>query len=223
MSGIMLWLMSNNPSSLASGFPVRLSLTQFVNNTDATSHNVPMPASIAAGDLLIMYANVDGGSGVTPTTPSGWTQIANTFNGGALRLMVYYKVAAGTEGGTTVAVALSAAETLAAHVEQIQAGTYTSTPEASTVALSVDPPSLSPSWGAAKTHWSAIVAQGSNLTSVTYPFASGQVFTSGSSGAAFSSIASCYEDNNTASNNPAAFAVSPSAANLAVTVAVRPV
>lgn len=210
-------------------YPTRLSLTTYVTDSDLTSHPIPMPATVNAGDLLLMYANCDTSSTPTPTTPTGWTQLVSTASGAAQRLMIYYKVAAGTEGGTTVNLVLSGAETVAAHVERIQAGTYQGTPEAATPVagsfLNPDPPSLTPSWGSAATHWVVVCAQGAQNTGVTaWPMPLEQTITKGATaGAAYSSMLTCYQQLTAASNNPIAFtSVSPNSNIIVTTVAVRP-
>ena len=58
-----------------------------------------MPATVDAGDLLLMHFVNDGNA--TVTTPAGWTLLNSTLNGTQVRSGWYYKLAAGTEGGTT--------------------------------------------------------------------------------------------------------------------------
>lgn len=62
----------------------------------ATSIDVPHPAGVQPNDLLVAF--VAYGAGGTPTTPSGWTQIASGQSG--VRFVAYYKVAVGDESGT---------------------------------------------------------------------------------------------------------------------------
>lgn len=83
----------------------------------ATSANVPYPASIAAGNLLILHcASYDGTT--TNGVPSGWTQLTGSpFSGGSVsQARIYYKIATGSESGT---VALTATGTKGhARIEQ---------------------------------------------------------------------------------------------------------
>ncbi|HEY3495457.1 MAG TPA: hypothetical protein VGK73_12260, partial [Polyangiaceae bacterium] len=136
---ILMRLLARNPSSNEAGswqqqllslvfpdwseFPELLSATGtgFSGDTTAThqNHNVPMPASVVAGDLLLVLFANDGSASVT--TPSGWTQLWTTPAGTttAVRFGGYAKVAAGSEGGTTVNFVTSAAEQAAAQVYRI--------------------------------------------------------------------------------------------------------
>lgn len=79
--------------------------------TDVTSHDVSLPASISAGDLLIGFLATDGGSNALTWT--GWTQVFQN-NNGACQLACYYRVADGGEGGTVVVT--SATSQQSAHV-----------------------------------------------------------------------------------------------------------
>lgn len=86
---------------------------------------VSMPASIAAGDLLIAFCstNTTGGH----STPSGWTKLKEiTEVGGGLpnTLACFTKTAAGTESGTTPSFTAGSAN-CAAHVYRIPAGKWT--------------------------------------------------------------------------------------------------
>ena len=86
---------------------------------------VSMPASIAAGDLLIAFCstNTTGGH----STPSGWTKLKEiTEVGGGFpnTLACFTKTAAGTESGTTPSFTAGSAN-CAAHVYRIPAGKWT--------------------------------------------------------------------------------------------------
>ena len=77
------------------GFPVVDSVTETLFAADATAHSGELPASIAAGDLLIaLFAN-DGNA--TVTTPSGWSSKGTLVSGTAVRGSVFAKLALGTE------------------------------------------------------------------------------------------------------------------------------
>lgn len=71
----------------------------FVNSAQATSGTLLLPTGIQAGDYIIIYLhrNTTGAPGLA----SGYTNIANqSANANAFRVM--YKVAVGTESGTSV-------------------------------------------------------------------------------------------------------------------------
>ena len=97
--------------------PVVTSVTETAFGTDTTDHYVNMPATVNAGDLLIVLFTNDRNE--TVTTPAGWTALASDANGQAVRLSVYYKIAAGTEDGTTVNFVTSSTEQAAAQVYRI--------------------------------------------------------------------------------------------------------
>lgn len=74
--------------------------------TAETSTAVLLPATVNAGDQLLIFGSVN--SAAVVATPSGWTLISsvyNTANTLAPSLCAFRKTAVGTEGGTTVAVA----------------------------------------------------------------------------------------------------------------------
>jgi hypothetical protein len=71
-----------------------------LNSTSGFTTAVPMPAGIAAGNLLLAaVANV----GTSPTTsaPSGWSLVASYSPGTTLTTYLYRKVATGSETTTT--------------------------------------------------------------------------------------------------------------------------
>lgn len=76
------------------------------STNQSTGATASMPATVVAGDLLVMFVCLDGFG--TVATPSGWTQAAvggtGSPYGGTTNVYVFTKVAAGTEGGTTVSV-----------------------------------------------------------------------------------------------------------------------
>src|SRR3972149_4008656 len=151
------------PAVPALAAPVVASVTATTFGSDTTGHLVSMPATVNAGDLLIVLFTNDGSA--TVTTPDGWTQLASTPNGSAVRLSVYYKKAAGTEGGTTVDFVTSAAEQAAAQVYRITDWDGTTPPAISSAATgsspSPDPASLNPTgWGVEDTLWLAVAGGG---------------------------------------------------------------
>lgn len=73
-----------------------------VDSTTSTAQTITAPATVNAGDLLLLFdfsANYSG----TPTNvvPTGFTQI-NTDTSSNTRTTISYKIAAGTEGGSTI-------------------------------------------------------------------------------------------------------------------------
>jgi len=209
--------------------PVVASVTETAFGTYTTDHYVDMPATVNAGDLLIALFTNDGGA--TVTTPSGWTQLASTANGSAVRLSVYYKIAAGTEGGTTVNFVTSAnEEEAAAQVYRITNWHGTTPPEISTAATGTstrpDPASLDPAgWDVADTLWLAVAGQdrGDQGPTIAYP----AYYTDGISTLSSATTDSCRTLSArrvlaAASENPGAFTIPASEEWVAFTIAVRP-
>lgn len=191
---------------------------------DATNHNVGMPATVNAGELLLCLFCNDGSA--TVTTPSGWTQRWSLNNGSNVRLSAYYRIADGSEGGTQVNFVTSAAETAVARVYRITNWHGTSAPEAATATGSTstpDPPAVTPSWGAQDTLWIACHGRSSTVTLSSYPtdYSNGTNDSSGS-GTTHAQLAVARRELAAASENPVAFTLSGSAAWVAATVAVAP-
>lgn len=147
----------------------------------STNHNVTMPATVDAGDLLLVLLASDGTAGVT--TPSGWTELFSTtdpdtgFGDSAeFRLGAYAKDAAGNEDGTTVNFVTSGSEPAAAHVIRVAAsaweGTISTALATATSATgentSPNPPTANPAWGSLDTLWVPVMGHYSTST-VTAP------------------------------------------------------
>ena len=209
--------------------PAVASVTQTAFSSDTTTHNVSMPATVNAGDLLIVLFTNDGSA--TVTTPAGWTPLASTAEGSHVRLSVYYKKAAGTEGGTTVNFDTSASEQAAAQVYRITDWHGTTPPEISTAATNAgstapDPASLNPAgWGVADTLWLAVAGQdrGNQLGTTTYP----PSYTNGTSTVSSNDNVCCRTLSArralvAASEDPGAFTIPASEQWVAFTIAVRP-
>lgn len=77
-----------------------------VTNAVSTVHNVTLPDGIAAGEHILIFGQLDRERN-PPTPPAGFTQLYYTKADPGLGC--WYKVAAGTEGGTTVTFNFSVA------------------------------------------------------------------------------------------------------------------
>lgn len=79
----------------------------YTERSAETSTNVPYPTTVNAGDMLYMLAAINSTSTTAITLPTGWTQLDQHVTAGGVGpdVFVARMVAAGTEGGTTVAVA----------------------------------------------------------------------------------------------------------------------
>jgi len=143
-------------------FPTRDSFIREVFAGNTTAHLVDMPATVDSGDLLLVFFTNDGG-GRTVTTPVGWTELfSEGFGAGSAGVLhsAFYKIAAGTEGGTTVDFVTSHTETAIAHTLRVTSWHGTTPPESGTPAEATsttpDPPNFNPDgWDAEDTLWIA--------------------------------------------------------------------
>ena len=130
-----------------------------------TSHAVDLPTSIVAGERLVVFfltAELR-----TVDTPAGWTKVEDYAQNG-LRLVSYSKVAVGsdsltvTTSGTTNSVHTSYRIATDGGIEIGGQNTATSV-------TSIDPGSLTPSWGSGKHLWFAVCGLGENRTITANP------------------------------------------------------
>ncbi len=201
--------------------------------SDSTNHNIAMPGTTAAGDLLLMFFSYDSNGNPTITDPDGsggWTQLAavNSANNGATG-SVWAKVATGSDG-TTVNFVSSNTQSAAARVYRILAsewhgdltGVEVSNSTGSTTS-SPNPPALTPSWGKTNNLWFAYVAGGTHTGVSSYPagYGNGQ-HASGNTGTNGASVSTAYFTNNSADEDPGNFTMASRQTSVAFTVAVRP-
>lgn len=195
-----------------------------------TSMPVSMPSSIASGDLLLAFVEVRNAG--TWTKPSLWNDIPTlSQNGGGSvgKLNGFYKIAAGTESGTTPIWTASAGTTGEWQVYRITGWQGTTSSEAATTsgdASAANSPNLAPSWGAEDTLWLSIAGHAAISAAA---FTAGPSNYSGfqnngaSTGGSAVSIASAYRQLNASSEDPGAFTAGGSNRFwAAATVAVRP-
>lgn len=107
-------------------FPVVLSTTKTQFGESTTAHNVTMPATVNAGDLLLCWF-ISAQVSATHTTPSGWRAVNTgtaSGSGDTIRGTWFAKTAVGDEDGTTVDFVTSVGTGAQAHVIRIQAGTW---------------------------------------------------------------------------------------------------
>lgn len=190
----------------------------------STTHNVSMPATVAAGDLLVCIMALDANPTTAPA-PTGWTQIIFKANGSANAIAAHYKVAAGTEGGTTVNFTTTSPVTGAALVYRILAGEYEGVPAVSTGATgssaNPNPDAVTPTWtgrflsiAAASTDTDAAV-----VTAAPSGY-SGFTTQASGAGASGASLGTAYLKANTNSEDPGTFTDATSVSWSAITIAV---
>ena len=159
-------------STVSSSTAPTVAATQKSKETSkVTTHTVDLPASISAGDLLLMFvaSNEHLVGTNTITWPPGWTQLFYE-EGTDKTVGVAYKIAAGTEGSTVdFTTDVSACSS---HITYRVTGFY-GTPEYQYNTFSTDnppdPPSLSPSWNSYNNLWIAGYSGKSDYYPSAYP------------------------------------------------------
>lgn len=206
-------------------FPTVQSATTTDFSSGSTTHNVSMPATVNPGDLLICAFCADGTP--TITTPSGWTVMGSQQSFGSSTAVggVYYKVADGSEDGTTVNWVTSTSQPGAAIVVRITG--WGGTPEQAYATQIFgnlpDPPSLTPSWGALDTLWLAFGMLDTSSTGMASAPSSYSGYTKNAS-AGDMEVAYGWRQLNASSTNPGAFGGSTTntQGTLAATIGIRP-
>ena len=136
-------------------FPAVSSITATQFGSDTTAHAVDMPATVDAGDLLLVFLGFD--AGPTVADPTGWTFLGWTGNASAVRGAVYAIDAIGDEDSTTVDFVTSIATSGSAQVYRItgwggalREHVWISKEENAASTTTPDPPLIGIPWGAAE-------------------------------------------------------------------------
>jgi len=198
-------------------FPVVASITPSHFTTQVTTHNVLMPATVNAGDLLLMIVSATGSTSFTLTPPSGWTAAGLGVSGTNFRSASYVKDAVGNEDGTTVNVATTQITRMEAQVYRITGWSgdlrdQIIPPQPSSIVNNLNPPSHAPPWAQADTLWISVLTwrdTASNCTVTGYPasYSGGGTAVTGG-GTAGAGIASAWRQLNALTEDPGAFIMS---------------
>lgn len=128
--------------------------TAYTATASATSHDIPLPSGIEANNLLVMFTGESAGAAVTP--PTGWNAYSFvSATGGALhRIYCFVKTATGSEGSTAT-ITISSSRAINVQTFRItgqKVGMTTAELGATGLGVSsgstINPPSVTPSWGA---------------------------------------------------------------------------
>lgn len=87
-----------------SGVTYKSAGTVFHQAVAGTSWSIPYPATVAANDLLVLFASTGGGA---MTTPAGWTEVYRETVVSNPKGGLFIKKAVGDEGGTTLSATTS--------------------------------------------------------------------------------------------------------------------
>ena len=183
--------------------------------------HVVMPEVVNAGDLLLVTVAA---SGTTQfTVPSDWNVLDLASNA-----MLIYKIADGTESGTTSIFPMTQSRYLTSMLVRLMAGTFDPNvpPEISKRASSggnVTFNALTPSWGAANSLWLAQMAGVGRSTIRSAPLPNGGIhgkYTT-ATGTSYCEVASCWNRASVASMTPRAMTKSAASAYNAYTIAIK--
>ena len=181
-----------------------------------TSHAIPMHATVNAGEglLVLLRSLLDFNS-----TPSGWSEL-HEYTPGSMRTAAYYKVADGTEGGTSPAWGTATSGAVRYQVIRIAGVHASSVPESAVADLGntefPNPASLSPSFGDEDILWILQLGAGNSVTIDALPTNYGNAH-----GA--NTMWSCDRQVNAATEDPGTFNLNIGTAYCVVhTIAIRP-
>jgi hypothetical protein len=136
-------------------YPV-VEATNTGNHGSASSYDVPLPASIAAGNLLVIFVAIYKNSAVGFSDPGGWTNMFSVVpaSGNLRNFAAWYKWASGSEGAA-VTVTASTAGNWAATAYRISGAGHIDYSAASDASGSTYPssPNVAPSFGNQQTLW----------------------------------------------------------------------
>lgn len=194
-----------------------------------------MPATVDSGDLLLAFVHVRNAG--TWTKPSGWSEIPkigggnlSQAGGGSVgKFDGFYKIADGSEDGTTPTWTASTGTTAVWHSFRVTTWHGTTPPEGTTTsgdATNANPPSASPSWGSDDNLFFAIA--GNSATGETTGFTAAptnyiNLQSNGtSSGGSTVNLASSNRQLAASSDDPGTFTPNSNRFWAAATVVVRP-
>lgn len=208
-------------------FPAVQSRTTGASSAVATTHTVTLPATINAGDFLLVAFTCGNASAPTVTwdntTAGTWTSIGTAVQGaGNVRGSYYSKVADGTEGSAALSIGLSASAQASWIIWRITGceGTVEIASAGGTTAT-VTFPALAPTWGAEDTLWLAVAHMANSPTVSTYSTSYTDPTRSAGSGASRNTTESCERLLNTSSETPSAWTLSGGTQHVQFTVAIR--
>lgn len=199
--------------------PPTLSVVQFVSSSDQsfnTTNHVVLPSGITAGNTLLLILSI--ALDRTITVPSGWDLVATyaheTDNGDT---HIYRKTAVGDEGGTTLTFTTNQSVKSAYSVYELDLGVGSI--ETAATATSMDPPLLTPTGGTREYVWIAHTSNSStgqwtiNTAPATYAnLTTARTLATASNSGGERTIGTAHKIAVLASDNPAAFNISPTPA-----------
>jgi len=212
-------------------FPTVSSITNSAEDTEVGSHTVNMPATVDAGDLLVVILSL-GWYGGTVGTPSGWTKKDDTNNGSTIRLASYIKDADGTEDGGTIEITVTENCQSVAQTYRIPASSWDgdiANVQVGTAATGTDelpnPPAVTPSWGSADNLFIAYEANDSlfgSANGVPTNYTNGTFNESGADNGSTCGLYTARRELAASTDNPGTFDIVNSVDWIAGTMVVKP-
>lgn len=214
-------------------FPVNVASSIVeTSNGAGTSHSVVLPAVVTAGDRLIVVLGMSQQAGAFTvtwdnSTAGTWTQVFDVGTADEDRGVCYAKIADGTEDGLTLTVTTSASAASEAVAFRVTGAHASAAIEATTDATqnsaTQDPPSLTPSWGAADTLWLALaMAPGGTRTYDAFPTDYVDTGYHNNDGVPGAVVGFAWRSINATSQDPSAFTLSAAVRPVVATLAIRP-
>ncbi len=209
-------------------FPQVLSVTETSFSSVTTGHLVDMPATVDAGDLLLML--LVGETASTATLPSGWT-VQYSFVFGTANIAYCIKIIAiGDEDGTTVDVVTNTSTTAAAQVFRITgffdgADPIEHSQLVNQVSSTPNPPSHTASWGAEDTLWIAAchcIDDDETVSAFPTNYVNGVDTITGGGNNLGGTIGTATRELNAATEDPGTFTLTGSERWSSITFAIRP-
>jgi len=209
-------------------FPQVATTNTSSEDSNTQSHSVSLPASISAGDLLLVFFVSDSVESIS--WPVGWNEIFDDSSGGAYTctLAVAWRKADGNES-STITVTTGSDET-SAHISFRITGAIdptTTPPDVSVNAGGTDdspnPASLTASDGSQEYLWIAVEGNDDDDTTTGYPSNYGDNQTTKVSGSSSGpNIAVATRENETETEDAGAFSLSAAEQWHAITLAIHP-
>lgn len=205
-----------------------LDITQTVEATASTSHAANLPATVAAGNLLVLIATVRASSGDNSGvgTPTGWTKVGEGRSGHAGILTtfcaIYYKVAAGTEGGTSVSFTSALSSNMAAQVHRLSSGSSASaTFDWGDAVPTANPPAHTSGSGSGNLYWIAGFGSNGSAAPTGWPTGFNDAQTTTASGGTLACrVISCAMVSSSNPVNPGQFTMAASTNSASFTISV---
>lgn len=88
-------------AAAAGNFPVVEGFSSYGSGGSVEYNNIPMPANVASGELLLMFLAANGANSYE-NTPTGWTYLLGNANYGGSRASIVAKVSDGSETTETL-------------------------------------------------------------------------------------------------------------------------